>query len=313
MAPTVQTATGPVDAADLGFTLSHEHILVGSAGVRQAFPFLHDMDATRRETVRELMDARRGGVRTIIDVTTMDLGRDVRFVADVAEAGGVNIVVATGLWRDIPRAFWETSPEFIADIFVREIEDGIEDTGIRAGVIKVANDTEGVTEPAERVLRAAARACKRTGVPITTHQWAPDRVGARQVEVFADEDVDMSRVCVGHSADTTDVDYLEELLRAGVYLSLDRYPGREGRPDWRTRNRTVKALIDRGWAERLMLGHDYAPSAYVAGRPVTPRESPTGYLFLTNTALPALRDDGVDAATIETMMVRNPRRFLTGG
>ena len=175
-------------------------------------------------------------------------------------ASGVNVVVATGIWRDVPRSFWERSIDRIADIFVREIEVGIGETGIKAGVIKVANDAEGVTPEAERVLRGAARALKRTGCPISTHHWAPAEVGRRQVEIFLDEGAPMDRICIGHSADTTDVEYLVSLLETGVYLSMDRYPGAEGRPDWRERNATVKALVDRGWAHRLMLGHDYAPA-----------------------------------------------------
>ena len=86
----------------------------------------------------------------------------------------------------------------------------------------------GVTPEGERVLRGAARACKRTGCPISTHQWAPEEVGRRQVEIFAEEGAPMDRICIGHSADTTDVEYLESLLREGVYLSMDRYPGGEG-------------------------------------------------------------------------------------
>ncbi len=309
----VQTATGPVDEDRLGFTLSHEHIIVGSAGVRETYPFLFDIPRTRDRVIRELSEAKAGGVDTIIDATAMDLSRDVDFVADVSRASGVQVVVATGLWRDIPRFFWERDPDFIADVFIHEIQEGMGPKRIRAGVIKVANDQEGITPPAELVLRAAARACKATGVPITTHQWAPDEIGRRQLEVFLDEGVDTSRVCIGHSADTTDVEYLEGLLKQGVYLCMDRYPARPGMPDWRERNTTVKALIERGWADRLMVGHDYAPGAYLADGSGPEPERPTRYLFLSTTALPALRADGVDEATIRKMTVDNPRRFLAGG
>jgi phosphotriesterase-related protein len=225
----------------------------------------------------------------------------------------MNIVVATGIWRDVPRSFWARDIDKIADIFVREIEVGIGTTDIKAGVIKVANDAEGVTPEAERVLRGAARAAKRTGCPISTHHWAPERVGMRQVEIFQEEGTPMDRVCIGHSADTTDVAYLEALLQKGVYLSMDRYPGADGRPDWRQRNAAVKALIDRGWAHRLMLGHDYAPSPVSASaKRAQETDEPTRYLFLTTTALPALNRDGVAQETIDLMMRDVPRRFLTG-
>jgi phosphotriesterase-related protein len=309
---TVQTATGPVEEEQLGFTLSHEHVIVGSAWVRETYPFLFDLPRTRERVVHELADAKAGGVDTIIDATTMDLSRDVDFVADVSRASGMQVVVATGLWRDIPRFFWDRDPNFLADVFTREIRQGMGSSRIKAGVIKVANDQEGVTPQGEMVLRAAARTCKATGVPITTHQWARHEVGRRQLEVFLDEGVDPNRVCIGHSADTTDIDYLDGLLKEGVYLSLDRYPGRPDMPDWRERNATVKALIDRGWTDRLMVGHDYAPAVYLVDGSVPGPERPTRYLFLSTTALPALRADGVDEVTIRKMTVDNPRKFLTG-
>jgi phosphotriesterase-related protein len=308
----IQTATGPVDADRLGFTLSHEHILVTSAGVVQGFPFLFDMEATRAQIVRELREAHAGGVETIIELSTIDLGRDVDLMARASRESRVNIVVATGLWLDIPRIFWGRDPDFLARVFIHEIEEGIGETGIRAGVIKVANDMGGVTDEGERVLRAAARACLATGVPVSTHQWAPEEVGMRQIEIFGEEGVDMTRICIGHSADTTDVEYLVRLLDRGVFLSMDRYPGREGRPNWQQRNRTVKALIDRGYAGRLMLGHDYAPAPILVGAENIPPEEPTRYLFVTRTAIPALKKMGVSDDVIRTMTIDVPRRFLSG-
>jgi phosphotriesterase-related protein len=309
----VQTVLGPLDDNRLGVTLSHEHVFVFMGEDNHHYPWMFDMDATRERAIQELSEAKAGGVDSLIDLTTPDLGRDVEFVRDVARASGVNVVVATGIWRDVPRSFWSRDIDKIADIFVHEIEQGIGKTDIKAGVIKVANDAEGVTPEAERVLRGAARATRRTGCPISTHQWAPERVGMRQVEIFEDEGAPMDRVCIGHSPDTTDVDYLESLLQRGVYLSMDRYPGGDGRPNWQQRNATLKALIDRGWSHRLMLGHDYAPAPVSAGskRPRTDGEV-TRYLFLATTALPALRQDGVPEETIDLMMREVPRRFLTG-
>jgi phosphotriesterase-related protein len=315
--PTVETALGPVDASALGAVLSHEHVVVSMGADNLHYPWMFNAEKTRANAVLELSQAKAGGIDTIIDLTTPDLGREVAFVRDVARESRMNIVVATGIWRDVPRSFWARDPERIADIFCREIEVGIGDTGIKAGAIKIANDAGGITAEAEGVVRGAARACKRTGCPISTRQWAPEQVGRRQVDIFREEGVPMDRVCIGHSADTTDVGYLESLLKDGVYLSMDRYPGGgggDGRPDWRQRNATVKALIDRGWVHRLMLGHDHAPgwvSIHARGAAPT-ADTPTPYLFVTNTALPALRADGVDEAAIDLMMREVPRRFLCG-
>ena len=108
-----------------------------------------------------------------------------------------------GIWRDIPRALFNRTPDEIAALFVREIEQGIEGTGIKAGIIKVANDAEGVTREGELILRAAARAARQTGVRISTHSFAPNRVGEQQGAIFEDEGFDLNRVYIGHSNDST--------------------------------------------------------------------------------------------------------------
>jgi len=306
---TVDTVTGRIDSAHLGTVLSHEHVLVSIGEDSHHYPWMFDWERTRANVIRDLREAKVHGVDTIIDVTTPDLGRDVEFVRDVAAASGMNVVVATGIWLAIPPSFWERDLDAIADIFVHEIEIGIDGSGIKAGVIKVANDarTGGVTPEGERILRGAARALKRTGCPISTHQSATEQIGARQVEIFREEDAPMDRICIGHSADTNDVGYLESLLQAGVFLSMDRYGG----ADWRSRNATVKALIDRGWADRLMLGHDDSPTPILAGEE-PPLEDPAPYQFLGTVAIPGLRADGVSDDVIDTMLRTVPRRFLTG-
>jgi len=309
--PAVQTVTGPLEDSRLGFTLSHEHTVLGG-GVSRAYPDLFDWEETERRVLREFREAKAGGVDSMIDLSTPDLGRNVLFVRRIAEQSGVNIVVGTGLWRDIPRFFWEKSGEQIARFFIHEIEQGIEGTGIRPGAIKVANDAEGVTDAGERVLRGAAIACKETGTPISSHHWAPLQVGTRQSEILLEAGAPPHLVCIGHSADTTEIAYLESLLNLGVYLSMDRYPGRDPRPDYRARNETVAELVRRGWAGRLMLGHDYGVRLVERGVAQPPAPEPTLYLFLISKALPHLRELGVTEAQIQTMTVEVPRRFLSG-
>src|SRR3954452_12238948 len=224
--PTINSVLGPLNTDDLGFTLTHEHIFTASAGIQQTYPELFgDFQKLTEQTILTLNEAREGGVRTIVDLSTLDLGRDVRFFAEMSRRTGVQIICATGIWRDIPRALWLRSPDEVAALFVREIEVGIEGTGIRAGIIKVANDAEGVTREGEIILRAAARAAARTGVRISTHSYAPGRVGEQQVAIFEDEGFDLNRVYIGHSNDSTDLDYLLGLVRRGVWLGMDRHGG----------------------------------------------------------------------------------------
>ena len=315
--PTINSVLGPLDTADMGFTLSHEHVLETSAGIPQVFPQFVDRQATIREGIATFKAAYAEGLRTIVDVTTMDLGRDVRVIEEVSRGSGVNIVCTTGIWLDIPRAFWSATPDDIAALFIGEIEDGIEGTGIKAGVIKVANDSGGVTSEGEIILRAAARAQKATGVPISTHTWAPERTGERQMAIFEEEGVDPSRVYIGHSNDTTDTDYLIGLMERGAWIGLDRLPGgrREGTPDWEGRAEVTKKLIDAGYGHRIMLSHDWSVTIKIGTREALDgrlQYNPDGYLFVSRKFLPRLRELGASSEDIDRIMVDNPRRFFEG-
>ena len=313
----IPTVLGDIEASDLGATLSHEHIIVSNGEDVQHYPWLYDRQRTLNDARAVLQQLKSQGVDAMIDLTTPDLGRDIEFMIDAARDTGIHIIAGTGIWRDPPRSIMERDIDATADIFVREIEKGIGNTSVRAGAIKVANDIEGFTEAHIRILRAAARACKRTGVPISSHHNASMQMGTTQVRIFKEEGAPMDRIAIGHSADSTDIDYLESLLNEGVYLSMDRYPGRAPRPTWEQRNATVKALIDRGWGDKVMLGHDgWVTSWHKAGDPNATNaylaRQPEGMSFVTRIAVPGLLQLGVTQAQVDTIMRETPRRFLTG-
>ncbi len=315
--PPVETVLGPVKPADLGFTLSHEHVLLSAAGVSQTYPGFIDHQRVADDGVAALKEAYDEGVRAIIDVTTFDLGRDIRLLEDVSRRSGVHIVACTGNHLAVPRNFAMATPEQVAPHFIREIREGIEGTGIKAGIIKVASDRGGITEAQEIILRAAARACNETGARISTHTWSPDRVGDQQVKILEEEGVDLDLVYVGHSNDDTDLDYLLGLMNKGVWLGLDRYPGgRTGdTPNWEIRTEVLKKLLDAGFAHRIMLSHDHSvPSTNPTPEQAEERRrfNPDGYLFITRRVLPRLREMGASEDDIQAMMVDNPRRFFEG-
>ncbi len=315
--PTVNTVLGPIEAAGLGFTLSHEHLGTNAAGLRHTYPDFVDRSGIIEQAVAELKEAYDGGLRTIVDVSTIDLGRDIAMMEEVSRNSGVNIVAATGNHLAVPRPFGDVSPDVIAPLYIKEIEEGIEGTGIKAGIIKVASDRGGVTQPQEVVLRAAARAHNRTGTPISTHTWSPDRVGDQQVRILEEEGVDLNRVYIGHSNDDFDMDYLLGLLDKGVWLGLDRYPGGRvsGTPNWEQRTEIAKKLIDAGHRDRIMLSHDYSVPKARHGAEVQEerrRANPDGYSFIARKVLPRLKELGASDDDIHQIMVENPRRFFEG-
>ena len=313
---TVNSVLGPLDTADLGFTLTHEHLFTASAGIQQTFPELFgDFDRLTEQVMLSLNEAREGGVKTIVDLSTMDLGRDIRFIAEMARRTGVQIIAATGIWRDIPRALWLRSPDEIAALFVREIGVGIEGTDIKAGIIKVANDMGGVTREGGIILRAAARAANQTGVRISTHTYAPERVGEQQVAIFEDEGFDLNRVYIGHSNDTTDLDYLLGLVRRGVWLGLDRHQTSAPiGPDAEGRTQTLAALIKAGVGNRLMVSHDWGVLGVSrTSDPLASRGyNPDGWLFTKRKVFPRLLELGISQEQVDALNNENPRRFLGG-
>jgi phosphotriesterase-related protein len=315
--PSVNTVLGPVETTDLGFTLIHEHVGTNAAGLRHTYPEFIDREGLIAQSVAAMQEAHNEGVRTIVEVSTFDLGRDIEMIQEVSRMSGVQIIAATGNHLAVPRPFGEVSPDVIAPLYIKEIEEGIERTGIKAGIIKVASDRGGITPPQEVILRAAARTHHRTGIPISTHTWSPDRVGEQQVRILEEEGVDLNRVYIGHCNDDTDLGYLLGLLDKGVWLGLDRYPGGRvpGTPDWEQRTEIVKKLIDAGHSHRIMLSHDYSVPKARHGAAVQEerrRANPDGYNFISRRVLPRLKELGASDQDIHQIMVENPRRFLEG-
>ncbi len=313
----VNTVLGTVDTADFGFTLSHEHVGTNAAGLRNTYPEFIDRAGIVEQSTAAMKEAYDEGVRTIIDVSTFDLGRDVLVMKEVAEGSGMQIVAATGNHLAVPRPFGDVSPDVIAELYIRELEEGIEGTDIKAGIIKVASDRGGITPPQEVVLRAAARTQKATGAPISTHTWSPERIGEQQVRILEEEGVDLNRVYIGHSNDDTDMEYLLGLLNQGVWLGLDRYPGGlvAGTPNWEQRTEVAKRLMDAGFTNRIMLSHDYSVPKARHGAEVQEqrrRANPDQYNFIGRYVLPRLKELGASEEEIRQITVDNPRRFFEG-
>lgn len=218
----VQTVQGPIDASKLGFTLPHEHICASSAGFWQVWPeFFGGRANFVNQVVNQLKTARDEGVDTIVDVTPADVGRDIRLIQEVSRQSGMQIIACTGHWLYPSLSMSVRTVEELTEFFVLEIERGIEGTGIKPGVIKVATDREGVTPFLGKALRAAARASKATGIPVTTHTYAAERIGEKQAEIFEAEGLDPASVCLGHCDDTDDMSYLIGLIKRGYTLGMD--------------------------------------------------------------------------------------------
>ncbi len=307
---TVNTVTGPVETSDLGFTLMHEHVVVKSPGVVENFPSVWNRAEEIERAVTRLRDVAGRGVKTIVDATTADLGRDIDFVAEVGRRSGMQIIAATGLCYDLPRYFHSRSADIMAELFLKEINEGIAGTQIKAGVIKCATDEAGATGQVEKVLRACARVHRTTGVPITTHTFAAGQIGTVQQDIFESEGVDLSRVIIGHSGDSKDIDYLLRLIGRGSYIGMDRF-GLDMFLPTADRVATIAQLCKMGHADKMILSHDANSYIDWFERSLLEMTAPDWhYNFIPDSVIPALLESGVTEDEIRQMTVENPRRIF---
>ena len=310
--PQVETLRGPVDTSELGFTLMHEHVFVLSQGVPENFPSVWD-EAKEIPAAREkLTDLASLGVGTIVDLTVLGLGRNIPRLLEIAGDIPLNIIVATGLYtyNELPQFFHNRDADVMADLFVGDITAGIQGTEVKAAVLKCATDEPGITQGVEKVLRACARAHRRTGAPISTHTHPATRRGLEQQAIFEEEGVDLSRVVIGHSDDSEDLNYLQELMKRGSFIGMDRF-GIDPILPTEKRVATVAQLCELGFAGQMVLSHD--ASCYLDWYPpelINPLTPNWQFRHISEDVLPALRSAGVSEEQIRQMTVDNPRRFF---
>ncbi|HVA06539.1 MAG TPA: hypothetical protein VNG12_07370 [Acidimicrobiales bacterium] len=317
----VNTVQGPIDGTALGSTLMHEHIFVLSPEIEKTTDEW-DEAAQQARAVAKLQELKRHGVDTLVDLTVIGLGRSIPRIKAISDVvPDINIVVASGVYtyNDVPMFFHFRGPgtilggsEPMVEVFIREIEEGIGDTGIKAGILKCASDRPGITPGVERVLRAVAQAHRATGVPITTHTpTPPEPWGLQQQRIFREEGVDLSRVVIGHSGGTLNTDYHLELIENGSYVGFDHF----GVFGFTVEERVdaVVRLCDRGYAERIVLSHDAMCFVDWFPRSMMDAAKEWRWTHIPEDVLPAMRARGVSQADIDKMMIENPRTILEGG
>lgn len=336
----VQTVLRPVAAGDLGVTMMHEHLTPDSFLVVAPRPKGEEVGPPPGERciplndvaslVRQLLDVRnRFGLRTVVECTPGP-ARKVDALHQIAEATGLNIIASTGSFRDPHMTAFvrQASVSELADFFAREITEGVDGSGIRAGIIKAGSSMYAITPVEEKVIRAAARAHRRTGAPITTHTTV-GTMGREQIQILEDEGADVSRVVIGHSDLNSNPDYHEGILRRGGNVGFDTVgkerfvrvrdetAGRERYefeqeayfvPDWQ-RRATLLELVRRGYAGQIVLSSDIS-SVEALGNPAT--LGSWGYGYLLGWFVSTLRQAGATEHDLDQMLVESPRRILAG-
>jgi phosphotriesterase-related protein len=313
----INTVTGATTAEQLGTTLMHEHVLIGWAGweLDCSVPKF-DRKTAFRTAVDRLKELKDLGLQSFVDPCPMDIGRDVTFMAELAEASGVKIVCATGLYKeDLGNTayFKQRTVDEIAEVYSAEVTKGIGNTGIKAGIIKCATGKDQITKYEENCLRAAARAHLRTGAPITTHT-EDGTMGREQLDIFTSEGVDLKHVIIGHSCGSSELHYHTDLLDRGCFIGFDRFGLDFIHPD-KLRLAALIGLLGVGYEKQIVLSHDSVWCWLGRGLDIPPETAklvenwkPT-HIF--QNIVPALKRAGVGEEKIRAMLVDNPRHYFS--
>nr|WP_207890478.1 phosphotriesterase-related protein [Rubrobacter taiwanensis] len=297
-----RTVLGDVEAEQLGVVYSHEHLIaVPPASQEDRDLELSDYD----KSLQELVYFREAGGRTLVEASTLDYGRNVQLLAKMSEAAGINVVATTGFNKHIYFPDWveAKSVEEIADLLIREVREGVDSTGIRAGVLKSGSWYNVIHPLEEKVTRAVASAQLETGAPVWLHTEA-GTMGLEMLDILEEEGVDLSRVAVGHSDRNADPYYHLKLAERGAYVQFDG-PGKVKYYPDSTRVDLIKNLLGHGYGARLLISGDMGRRSYLHAYGGGP-----GFRYILTKFIPRLRDEGISEESIEQIFVANPARWL---
>ncbi len=318
----INTAAGEIGVADLGKTLMHEHLVIGFPGWESdtslPAPTMREMTAVCLDKIAELKGA---GFSSLLDPCPNDIGRDVALMAEVAGRSGFNIVFATGLYHHHlgGTAYWshkfQLDPDAekkLADLFVKELTVGVGDTGIKAGVIKVATAMAPFTDYEKTIFRAAAKASLATGAPITTHTDAV--LGDEQLAYLTGLGVPAHGIVIGHSCGNADHDYHMRIVTGGAYIGFDRF-GLEIVQSDAVRVESLLKLLRKGFGAQTMISHD-SVWCWKGGMLPPPllAQIAEGHMSMrfTRVIAPMLKEAGITQTEIDFMLTENPRRYFAG-
>ena len=313
----INSVLGPIDTSDLGITLMHEHIALVERNMWSAFgEEWYDREHALRLFDNEMDKAKGHGLRTLVEATPINLGRDVGLLIDAAKRTKINILACTGLyWGEHP---WynEIDPEFMAEHWIKDLEVGMQGTEAKAAYVKCSTDVlYGASKANKAMVRAAGIASKRTGAPVYTHSWK--RHGLYQLETLVDEGVEPHKIVIGHAFTSGDLEYLEAIVMNGAYVGCDQIAHEELLCPAELNAKNIAALCEKGYSRQIMLSNDTCVVGDFWFAMSRNRRSPDNplyksYVTLFERIVPMIRELGVTQEQLDDMLMGNPRRFFEG-
>ena len=337
----VNTVRGPVPAADLGMTLTHEHLicdwtkpLTEPEGGAEAALFASSVDASlhwllaenpaccrdnaRLEDVTAVVDELQlfidAGGRTVVDCTNGDIGRDPLALLEISERTGLNVVMGSGWYVHAyhESATASATADELYDRLLAEFADGVDGTGVRPGIIGEIGVSPQFTDAEKVRLRAAARAQLKLGVPLFVHLPGWQRRALEVLDiVLGEEGVRPEAVVLCHmDPSCEDAAYQREVAERGAWLEFDMigmpnyFPGEGQSPAPDQTAAAIARLVDAGFASRLLLSHDTSVKS------MWTRNGGNGIAYVPRLFLPRLERHGVPAAVTADLLIVNPGRLF---
>lgn len=299
----IQTVNGPIKAEKLGITMCHEHLVLDLSRVRgDNDSTFNDMDLIARELER----MKAYGVESVIEVSCNDMGRDVKKLKELSDRCGIHIIAATGYYLEPyhTEVVKKSSAEALCQIFCKEIQDGIDGTGIKAGVIgEIATSENAMAASEKKVLTAAAMAGRKTGCAITTHCQL-GKLGLEQSSLLQKYGMNPEKIVLGHLDLANDRKYYEEVLKTGVNIGFDTI-GKTAYLSDTARADNLMWLLDKGYEKRIILSQDVSRKSYLYES-----KHYSGYMAVMKDFIPLLTERGIGQETIHSLLVCNPARIF---
>jgi phosphotriesterase-related protein len=312
----IMTVNGPESPGKMGITLTHEHVLVDFIGADSTGYFRWNRDSVLEKTLPFILKAKDSGVKTFIDATPAYIGRDPQLLKSLSRSSGVNFITNTGYYgavnnKYIPGSFYSMDHQELADLWIKEFNDGIEDTGIKPGFIKIGVNPADTLSPEHiKIITAGAIAHLETGLVIVSHT-GPDKPALAQIEILKELGVNPSAFIWVHAQGGT-IEGNLSAAKDGAWISLDNIrhrtgaePGSNGTIEWYAER--IIEMKRNGLLSKVLISHDsgwYDPAKPGGG-------AISGYTDIFDYFIPVLKAKGLSDDEIDQILVKNPQEAFT--
>lgn len=300
---TINTVDGVIEADEIGFSLTHEHIM-SNFGKDISETSEYDEAALVNQVVPYLQKIKSLGVDTIFDCTTAHFGRRVDLLQTIADSTGLQIVTNTGYYgavddRYVPKIAYNSTPGEISERWVDEFENGIDGTNVKPGFIKLAFDDGTPSEIDKKLFEAGIMAHLETGLTLVVHTGNNPEAVNIQLNLLQQFDVSPEAWIWTHAHTSNDLDLLIETAQKGAWISLDRVNSSniQSTVNWLQRFKSEELL------HKILLSHD--GNGFPGGGELRPFEA------AMNELIPALQEDDFTDEEIDQLFIENPKNAFS--